>query len=111
MIDNAVSRLIAEQDEDLYGELYERLDEYESFTDFTDKPVSAFVSEICNAMGLEFDWDRFEYDPWAIEEAKADPPASPFAEWWHSVNDDEEDDAGPPEGSGAYGHGPPLAAE
>jgi len=90
MIDNAVSRLIAEQDEDLFDEFYERLNDYESFTDFTDRPVSAFLSDICNALGLEFEWERFAYDPWAVEEAKADPPASPFAEWWHSANGDSD---------------------
>jgi hypothetical protein len=74
-----------EQDEDLYSELAERLDEYEAFTDFTDRPVSSFVSDVCKALKLKFKWDRFEYDPWAAEEAKADPPASPFAEWWHAV--------------------------
>ncbi len=114
MIDNAVSRLIAEQNEDLFDAFYERLKEYESLTDFTDRPVSAFVSDICNALGLEFDWRRFAYDPWAVEEAAADPPASPFAEWWHSADGDEEDDSdGPPEFRGevhANGHGPPWAA-
>ena|SRR5579859_473966 len=110
MIENAVGRLIEERDEDLYDELNERVLEYEAFTDFTNRPVSEFVLDICNALGLEFDWDRFEYDPWAVEEAKADPPASPFAEWWHSVNGDDEGEADPP-GAGGYGQGPPLAAE
>ena len=112
MIDNAVGRLLEEEDLDLFDELNERLDEYESFTDFTDKPVSAFVSDICNALGVEFDWARFAYDPWAVEETKADPPASPFAEWWHSK--DRDGDGDPPEVDAdldARGHGPPLAAE
>src|ERR1700761_1090738 len=84
MIENAVMRLIYEQDEDKDDELVERLDEYENFTDFTDRPVSEFISDVCKALKLKFRWDRFEHDPWAIEEAKADPPASPFAEWWHA---------------------------
>ena len=111
MIENAVSRLIEEHDEDLEDELIARLDEYESFTDFTDRPVSAFVSDICKALKLEFKWDRFEYDPWAVEEAKANPPASPFAQWWHSVHANQGDILLAPPGVRAQGHGPPWAAE
>jgi hypothetical protein len=110
MIDNAVGRLIAEQDLGLFDELNERLDEYESFTHFTDKPVSTFILEICDALKLDFHWGRFAFDPWAVEEAEADPPASPFAEWWHSPDRDEEDWYGLSEVP-ANGHGPPLAAE
>jgi hypothetical protein len=109
MIENAVTRIMESQNEVLHDDLDERLDEYEYFTDFTDRPVSAFVSDICNALGLEFEWDRFEYDPWAVEEAKADPPASPFAEWWHSEYSGEDGDPGP--GVRPNGHGPPLDAE
>lgn len=114
MIDNAVSRLIAEQDgdPDLDLELGERLDEYESFEDFTDRPVSAFILDICNALQLDFHWDRFEYDPWAIEEAKADPPASPFAEWWHAEHGgySSEEILLVPPGTRTNGRGPPAAA-
>jgi hypothetical protein len=108
MVENAVGRLLDEQELNLYDELFERLDEYESFTDFTDKPVSTFILEICDALELDFHWKRFEYDPWAVEEAKADPPASPFAVWWHLPDRDEDDDGEPPEVR-ANGHGPPTA--
>ena len=111
MVENAVGRLLDEQDLNLYDEMFERLDEYESFTDFTDKPVSTFILEICDALELDFHWKRFEYDPWAVEEAKADPPASPFATWWHSPNRYDEDDGVEPPEVHANGHGPPLAAE
>jgi len=111
MVEKAVLRLIEEQDEDLEDELIERLDEYESFTDFTDRPVSAFVSDICKALKLKFDWSRFAYDPWAVDETKADPPASPFAKWWHSVHGDRGDILLAPPDISARGHGPPFAAE
>jgi hypothetical protein len=106
MIEHAVERVIARQDEDddLGGDLYERLEEYESFTDFTDRPVSAFVATLCDAMGLEFDWAQFVHDAWAVDEAKTQPEGSPFAEWWNSV----QEDGAPPAISGT---GPPLAAE
>jgi hypothetical protein len=110
MIRRAVEQVIArDEDDDRFDELYERLDEYESFTDFTDRPVSAFIANICNAMGLEFDWDQFEYDPWAIQEAETKPEGSPFAEWLASTQDDTGDD--PPEDHARNGTGPPLAAE
>ena len=107
MIDNAVGRLIEEEKLDLFDELNERLDEYESFTDFTDRPVSAFILDVCDALNLDFEWKRFACDPWAVEEAKADPPASPFAEWWHSPDRDDEDGGGRPPEVHANGHGPP----
>jgi hypothetical protein len=110
MIRRAVEQVMAaDEDEDRFDELYERLDEYESFTDFTDRPVSAFVADICNALGLEFDWDQFAYDPWAMREAETQPEGSPFAEWWASTQDDPADD--PPEDHARNGTGPPLAAE
>jgi hypothetical protein len=105
MIEHAVERVIERQDDDnLGGDLYERLDEYESFTDFTDRPVSAFVATLCDAMGLEFDWAQFVHDAWAMDEAETQPEGSPFAEWWNSVQEDGAPDA-------VRGTGPPLAAE
>jgi hypothetical protein len=110
MIRRAVEQVMAaDEDEDRFDDLYERLDEYESFTDFTDRPVSAFIANICDAMGLEFDWDQFAYDPWAMKEAETRPEGSPFAEWWSSTQGDEAD--GPPEAHALNGTGPPLAAE
>jgi hypothetical protein len=110
MILRAVERVIerqeTEDDEDdgRGDDLYERLDEYERFTDFTDRPVSAFVATLCDAMELEFDWAQFAHDAWAKDEAETQPEGSPFAEWWNSVRGDAE----PPAISST---GPPLAAE
>ena len=111
MIDNAVSRLLADQNLDLYDELNERLDEYESFTDFTDKPVSQFILEIADAMELDLNWAWFAHDPWAAEEIAADTPVSPLAKWWHSRGEGEDGDGAEPAEVHADGHGPPLAAE
>ena len=110
MIRRAVEQVMAaDEDEDRFDELYERLDEYESFTDFTDRPVSAFVADICNALGLEFDWDQFAYDPWAMQEAETQPEGSPFAEWLASTDPDPAND--PRDAEAMNGTGPPLAAE
>jgi hypothetical protein len=110
MIQRAVGRLLSDlEDEERLTELKERLDDYERLVDFGDRPVSAFVANICKAMGLEFDWSRFEHDPWAIQEAETKPEGSPFAEWWASTQDDPAND---PSGDHARnGTGPPLAAE
>jgi hypothetical protein len=68
MILRAVERVIEHQETDededkgRGDDLYERLDEYERFTDFTDCPVSAFVATLCDAMGLELDWAQFAHD-------------------------------------------------
>jgi len=115
MIERGVYRALAEADAEtgLYDEANERLLEYESFTDFTDKPVSQFILEIADAMVLDLDWEWFAYEPWAAEETEADPPVSPLAKWWHSP-DREALDGEPPDGGDdpyAQGHGPPLAAE
>ena len=117
MIERGVCQALAEADAEtgLYDGLHERLLEYESFTDFTDKPVSQFILEIADAMELNLDWEWFAYDPWAAEEIAADPPVSPLAKWWHSPDRDDGGDGGAPPDVGddpyARGHGPPLAAE
>ena len=69
--------------------------------------VSERAKQICNAMGLELDWDRFAHDPWAVEEAKADPPASIYAEWWHFKHGDHREPLLAPPGSRANGPAPP----
>ncbi|HEX4505480.1 MAG TPA: hypothetical protein VH722_07095 [Alphaproteobacteria bacterium] len=115
MIERGVCRAIAEAGEEtgLYDDMHERLLEYESFTDFTDKPVSQFILEIADAMALDLNWEWFAYDPWAAEEIAADPPVSPLAKWWHSPDREDRDDQTPLGGEEPYaqGHGPPLAAE
>ena len=54
-----------------YGELLERLDDYDDYSDFGRKPVSETVEGICKVLGLTFDPALWEDEPWAIEEAKA----------------------------------------
>ena len=62
---------------ELYGELLERLDDYDDYSDFGRKPVSEIVEGICKVLGLTFDPALWEDEPWAIAEAKA--KGSPFA--------------------------------
>jgi hypothetical protein len=110
MIQRAVEGVLCElEDEERMAELKERLDVYERFTDFSDRPVSEFVAHICKAMGLEFDWSLFEHEPWAMQEAETKPEGSPFAEWWASTQPAPAND--PPDIEAMNGTGPPLAAE
>jgi hypothetical protein len=75
----------------LYGELLERLDDFDDYSDFGRKPVSEIVEGICKVLGLTFDPALWEDEPWAIEEAKAKAEASPAADWPDTANDDEDD--------------------
>jgi hypothetical protein len=110
MIERAVGRVLSDlEDEEQLTELKERLDDYERLVDFGDRPVSAFVADLCKAMGLEFDWSRFEHDAWAIQEAEAKPEGSPFAEWWSATHPAAAND--PLSAEAMTGTGPPMAAE
>jgi hypothetical protein len=91
---------------DLYSELHERLDDFDDYSDFGRKPVSEIVEGICKVLGLTFEPSLWQDEPWAIEEAKAKPAASPTADWPDSANDDEDEDEADPFGI-AVGTGPP----
>ena len=56
-------------------------------------------------MGLDFDWSRFEYEPWAMREAEDRPAGSPLVEW---LGEAEADDNAP-DPHDMIGTGPPLA--
>jgi hypothetical protein len=92
-------------------ELFERLGDFDDYSDCGRKPVSEIVAGICKVMGLKFDPIWWEDEPWAIAEAKAKPAAAQ-AEWPDLANDDEDDDEADPFGIGigigiATGTGPP----
>jgi hypothetical protein len=87
-------------------ELHERLYDFDDYSDFGRKPVSEIVEGICKVLGLTFDPRLWEDEPWAIEEAKAKPAASPTADWPDSANDDDDEDEADPFGI-AVGTGPP----
>ena len=85
----------------LYGELLERLDDFDDYSDFGRKPVSEIVEGICKVLDLTFDPALWEDEPWAIEEAKAELAT----ERPETANDDEDDDTDPY--GIAVGTGPP----
>jgi hypothetical protein len=96
----------------LNDELYERLKDFDDYSDFGRKPVGEIVEGICKVLGLKFDPSWWQNEPWAIEEANAKPAASPttdappVAEWPDSANDDDEEEEADPFGL-ATGTGPP----
>ena len=97
----------------LNDELYERLKDFDDYSDCGRKPVSEIVEGICKVLGLKFEPSWWEDEPWAIEEAKAklaDPQADgpSTADWPDSANDDDDDgeDEADPFGLAA-GTGPP----
>ena len=100
----------------LNDELYERLKDFDDYSDFGRKPVSEIVEGICKVLGLKFDPSWWQHEPWAIQEANAEPAASstdvpavaapPAVEWPDSANDDDDEEEADPFGIAA-GTGPP----
>jgi hypothetical protein len=90
-----------------YGELLERLDDYDDYSDFGRRPVSEIVEGICKVLDLTFDPALWEDEPWVIEEAKAKPAAGQGAEWPETANDDEDEDEDTDPFDIAVGTGPP----
>jgi hypothetical protein len=63
----------------LAGGLYECLHDEDEYGDILQRPIGEVVALICKDLGLEPDWDAWAHKPWAVEEAAADAPGSPFA--------------------------------
>ncbi len=88
--------------ENLLTDLYERLDEFERFENFTDQPIGAVAARIGRSMGLEPDWRQWADEPWALAEAKTNHPDSPFTglvmESDEDEDPDDDDGTGPPDG-------------
>ena len=68
--------------ERLKAELKERLEEEdpdEVFFNRTHWPIGEAIALICQDLGLDPDWDRWENRPWARQEAETSPLGSPYA--------------------------------
>ena len=66
----------------LKAELKERLEEEDPediFFNRTHWPIGEAIALICQDLGLDPDWDRWENRPWARQEAERSPPGSPYA--------------------------------
>ena len=90
---------------DLYDALDERLSDPKDKDDFTDLPISELIARVCRDLGMIPDWSLWEEEDWAIEEAEARTPGSPYAPapfggggvWTEQVSDpgDARDDPPP----------------
>jgi len=68
--------------ERLKTELKERLeteDPEDVFFNRTHWPIGEAIALICQDLGLDPDWDRWENRAWARDEAERSPPGSPYA--------------------------------
>jgi hypothetical protein len=65
-------------DEAAYERLEKALDERLEALEDDDRPVGAIVAEICEALGIEPDWSLWQDEDWALEEALAKAPGSPY---------------------------------
>jgi len=65
--------------ERLRDALTERLYEDEVFAGRDSWPIGEAIALICQDLGLEPDWDRWETRNWARPEAGTSPPGSPYA--------------------------------
>jgi hypothetical protein len=65
--------------ERLHEALFERLEDPDDEADFADRPVGELVARICHDLELTPDWSLWEAEDWAIEEAEAKMPGSPYA--------------------------------
>ena len=112
-VEQAIAAEAAENDDEderdygeLYNDLYERLKDFEDYSDFGRKSTGEIVEQICRLLNLTFDPALWQDEPWAIAEAKAKPAGSPFAGLPDTANDDDADDADD-EPRTARGTGPP----
>ncbi|HEX3363697.1 hypothetical protein [Phenylobacterium sp.] len=86
--DYDADRLLAERDE--------RLEDGDEEADFADRPIGELVARICRDLNIIPDWSLFEDADWAIEEARARPPGSPFAAESSGSGNPDETPSDPP---------------
>jgi hypothetical protein len=63
----------------LLADLEERLDDAEAGEDFADRPLGELVAGICRDLGVTPDWNLWRNEDWAMDEARANTPGSPYA--------------------------------
>jgi len=65
--------------ERLKGELKERLEEDEVFEERARWPIGEAIALICQDLGLDPDWRRWETRGWAMKEAAENRRGSPYS--------------------------------
>ena len=74
-----------------YDHLYERLEDEAEIVRFGTLPIGESIARLCAELGLKPDWDLWRDEDWAIEEAEARTPGSPYGRAWPTL--DGADDA------------------
>jgi urease gamma subunit len=69
---------IGEEADALLSDYAELLDYDETYEGYGDRPVSETVTRLCQALGLEPDWEPWARSDWARTEAREATPGSPF---------------------------------
>jgi hypothetical protein len=67
-----------EPNEDLFSDLYEKLDIYESFVDYANDPIGGIAVKVCRDLGLNPDPALWQNEAWAILEIENKAADSPF---------------------------------
>jgi hypothetical protein len=75
--------------------LGERLADEDEIVSIGTLPIGASLARLCAALGLTPDWSLWEHEDWAIEEARADAPGSPYGRGWAEDQDEDADDERP----------------
>ena len=81
----------------LTARLDERLADRADDETFLDRPFSAVLIEICEALGLVPDFTVWRYEPWAVAEVRDRPPGSEYARFHDDMvaeGEWEEEDEG-----------------
>ena len=95
VVEGAIAAAGQGDNENLLTDLYERLDDFERYENFTDQPIGAVAARIAKDMGFEPEWRSWADMSWAKAEAKTEHPDSPFTGLVHRCPD-EDDEHGRP---------------
>jgi hypothetical protein len=80
---------------DLGNGLSERLREYERYDELGNRPIGEILARIFMDLGIRPDWQRWEREEWALEEARTRVQTSPYGRCWPAET--EADEAEPPD--------------
>jgi hypothetical protein len=84
--------------------LSERLRDYERYDELGNRPIGEILARIFRDLGLRPDWQRWEREEWALEEARTRVQTSPYGRCWPPET--EADEPEPPDIE-TTGRGPP----
>jgi hypothetical protein len=84
--------------------LSERLREYERYDELGNRPIGEILARIFRDLGIRPDWQRWEREEWALEEARTRVQSSPYGRCWPPETEATETE--PPDIE-TSGRGPP----